>query len=82
MKLRDWRISNKLSLRQAAVRFGIGGGVNPARRMQRVETGESPVDALLASMIVETTGGVVTLQDLNDVRRDWLSVSRSEGAIA
>lgn len=72
MKLREWRDANSLSLRGAAVRFGIGNGKNPARRMQRIETGEAPVDAILADRIVSETGGAVSLKDLNDIRRGWL----------
>ncbi|WP_448113104.1 helix-turn-helix domain-containing protein [Mesorhizobium amorphae] len=73
MKIRDWRQQQNLSFREAAEFFGIGGGKNPARRMQRIETGESPVDAVLADKIVNQTGRVVTLQDINDTRRDFLA---------
>lgn len=80
MKIREWRIANSKSLRQAAEAFGIGGGKNPSRRMQRIETGEAPVDALLADVIVTITNGAVTLQDLNDTRRDFMQNARAEVA--
>lgn len=82
MKLKAWRTDSSLTLRGAAEIFGIGDGKNPSRRMQRIETGEAPVDALLADVIVQVTNGAVTLQDLNDTRRDWLSGARSDLEVA
>lgn len=82
MKLKAWRTEKKNTLRETADLFGIGGGANPSRRMQRIETGEAPVDAVLADTIVRITEGVVSLQDLNDTRRDWLSGTRSEPEVA
>ncbi|HMM73250.1 MAG TPA: helix-turn-helix transcriptional regulator [Rhodocyclaceae bacterium] len=73
MKFREWRISQQLTLKQVADLLGIGHGANPSRRVQRIENGESPVDALLADKIVEVTGGQVTLQDQNDTRRQYLA---------
>jgi hypothetical protein len=74
MKLRDWRIREpKKTLKEMADLLGIGHGANPSRRYQRIETGESPVDAVLADTIVTVTGGEVSLKDLNDTRREFLS---------
>lgn len=73
MRLRDWRLEKNLNLRELAELIGEGGGSNPARRAQRIETGESPVDAPLADRIVAATSEKVTLQDLHDTRRDWLN---------
>lgn len=72
MKLRDWRIREKKTLRELADLLGIGQGANPSRRMQRIETGEAPVDAILADLVVTTTAGEVSLKDLNDTRREFL----------
>lgn len=82
MKIRDWRQQQNLSFRQAAEFFGIGGGKNPARRMQRIETGESPVDAVLADTIVTRTNQLVTLQDINDTRRDFLASQPQHEAVS
>lgn len=73
MKLRDWRLSKNLTLKDAAELFEVGAGKNPSRSMQRVENGEVPVDAPLAARIVERTDGSVGLQDLHDMRREFLS---------
>jgi transcriptional regulator with XRE-family HTH domain len=81
MKLRDWRTSEKLTLKQLAEHLGIGGGKNPSRRVQRIETGEAPLDALLADRIVDLTRGAVSLQDLHQTRRNWLA-SQQEPAEA
>lgn len=72
MKLRDWRIREKKTLREVADLLDIGQGANPSRRMQRIETGEAPVDAILADRIVEVTADEVTLRDLNDTRGEFL----------
>lgn len=81
MDIKSWRTEKQITLREAADVFGIGDGKNPSRRMQRIETGEAPVDALLADTIVKATEGVVTLQDINDIRRTWLSERQREAAI-
>lgn len=76
MKLRDWRTREGKTLKEVADLLGIGQGANPSRRVQRVETGEAPVDAILADKIVLLTSGEVSLQDLNDIRREFLSAAR------
>lgn len=80
MKLRDWRAQKHLTLKQLADLLGIGQGKNPSRRMQRIEMGGAPVDALLADKIVSTTDAEVTLQDLNDTRRDFLAAADAGAA--
>lgn len=77
MRLRNWRIEKNLTLREAAELFGIGGGANPSRRMQRIETGEAPVDAILADAIVRETDEAVTLLDLNETRKEFLNSANS-----
>jgi len=77
MKLRDWRNRENKTLRELAELLGIGHGANPSRRVQRLETGEAVADALLADRIVEATNGEVSLQDLNDTRKEFLSAERS-----
>ncbi|MGX9145895.1 helix-turn-helix domain-containing protein [Mesorhizobium sp. 128a] len=79
MKLRDWRIRETKTLKDVAEMLGVGQGANPSRRVQRIETGEAPVDAILADKIVSMCGGDVTLQDLNDTRREFLAAA-SEAA--
>jgi transcriptional regulator with XRE-family HTH domain len=73
MRLRAWRIREEMTLKVLAEMLGIAEGSNPSRRAQRIETGEAPVDAILAEAIVSLTGGDVTLQDLNDTRRQFLT---------
>jgi transcriptional regulator with XRE-family HTH domain len=80
MKLRDWRIREKKTLKDLADLLGVGQGANPSRRVQRIETGEGPVDAVLSDKIVTVTLGEVSLQDLNDTRRAWLSSTVVEAA--
>lgn len=75
MKLRDWRIREEKTLKELAELLGIGQGANPSRRVQRIETGEAPVDAILADKIVSLAGGEVTLQDLNETRRAFLEAA-------
>ncbi|RVD44902.1 XRE family transcriptional regulator [Mesorhizobium sp. M4A.F.Ca.ET.020.02.1.1] len=79
MKLRDWRTREQKTLKELAELLGIGQGANPSRRVQRIETGEAPVDAILADKIVSVAGGDVTLQDLNETRRAFLEAA-SEAA--
>jgi transcriptional regulator with XRE-family HTH domain len=74
MILRDWRFAEKLSLATAAARLGMGGA-NPSRTYQRIETGESPVDADLGAAIVEMTCGRVTTEELQAVRLEWLKAN-------
>jgi transcriptional regulator with XRE-family HTH domain len=78
MKLKDWRNQKNLTLREAAVIFGVGEGKNPSRRMQRIESGESPVDPFLSDTIIKETAGDVSLKDLTDTRRDYLSARQME----
>ncbi|WP_245513798.1 MULTISPECIES: helix-turn-helix transcriptional regulator [unclassified Mesorhizobium] len=80
MKLRDWRAAHGKTLKQLADDLGLGGGANPSRRAQRVETGESPVDVPLADKIVAITGGRVTLEDLHMTRREWLAANSEAAA--
>lgn len=77
MKLRDWRIEQGKTLRQLADDLGIGDGANPSRRVQRMETGEVPVDAILTARIVALTDGQVSLEDLHGARLDWLNNKRA-----
>ncbi len=81
MQLKDWRNRENKTLRELAELLGIGHGANPSRRMQRIETGEAPVDALLAAMIVSVTRTEVSLQDINDTRAEYLAVSRSSQGV-
>jgi transcriptional regulator with XRE-family HTH domain len=82
MKLREWRTTNQKTLKETAELLGIGQGANPSRRAQRIETGEAPVDAIIADRIVTVTNGAVTLQDINDTRREFLATSAATGEVA
>ncbi|MER8762853.1 hypothetical protein [Mesorhizobium sp. M0968] len=62
-------------MKELAELLGVGQGANPSRRVQRLETGEAPIDAILADKIVLATSGEVSLQDLNDTRREYLSAT-------
>lgn len=75
MKLREWRTREAKTLKELAELLGVGQGANPSRRVQRLETGEAPIDAILADKIVAVTSGDVSLQDLNDTRREYLSAN-------
>ena len=75
MTLREFRDSRKMSLAEMATALGLGHGANPARRMQRIETGEATPDAVLAFRIVEFTEGAVSHQDLASIRLSFLQRS-------
>jgi len=64
MTLREFRDSQNLTLAEMARALGIGHGANPARRMQRIETGEAAPSPAVAFRIVEFTEGKVTHEDL------------------
>jgi transcriptional regulator with XRE-family HTH domain len=80
MKLRDWRARESKTLKDLAEMLGLGHVSNPSRRVQRIETGEAPVDAIIADRIVSITGGEVSLQDLNETRLAFLSDSSKVAA--
>lgn len=70
MKLDVWRKTNSISLAELANRLGIGGA-NPARSLQRYETGARVMPAVLQAEVVTLTEGVVSLQDIFDKRLAW-----------
>jgi transcriptional regulator with XRE-family HTH domain len=69
--LRDWRLSQNLTLADVAARLRIEG-VKPERTVQRFETGERAVALATALRIQEMTGGAVTPEDLGKTRTEWL----------
>lgn len=75
MKLRDWRIQNNKSQRGCSEALGLAGG---ARSFQRIETGETGVDADMAMRIISLTNGAVSLQDMHETRLDWIRRERPE----
>ena len=74
MNLTAWRKSQQLTLSEAASRFGLEGA-NPARTLQRFETGERVPSALLISTIEQASGGEVTAQDLYETRLAWEKIN-------
>ena len=72
--LRDWRQGQRLSLDKVAGMLGLSGQ-NPARTIQRVETGESLPDADLAAALTKISDGAVTPVDLHLTRLAWLRES-------
>lgn len=70
MNISDWRKSQGKSLAELAAAIGISGA-NPARSLQRYETGERVMPAVLQDSLVRVSAGAVTVSDLFDVRLAW-----------
>ena len=70
MKLSDWRKHNTKTLAETAALIGISGQ-NPARSLQRYESGERVMPALLQERVVQVTSGEVTAQDIFETRLAW-----------
>lgn len=77
MHLAEWRKSQGLTLSDAAARLGIADA-NPARTLQRFETGERRPSATVVSSIEAATAGAVTAQDMHDVRLHWERANASK----
>ena len=76
MRLRDWRATHKLTIAQAAERFGI----QYPRTFHRYETGEILADAPFVRLAAELTEGAVTAADFYDQRADFLKSRLPEAA--
>lgn len=70
MKLSDWRKAHGKTLADMALAVGIAGA-NPARSLQRYESGERVMPALFVDAVVFQTAGEVTVSDIHDVRLAW-----------
>lgn len=70
MNLTDWRKLNSKTLADTAASIGIVGA-NPARSLQRYESGERVMPAVLQERVSMVTGGSVTAQDLFECRLAW-----------
>ncbi|WP_196258592.1 helix-turn-helix domain-containing protein [Pelagibacterium limicola] len=70
MKLIDWRKERQLTLADMASMIGLSGS-NPARDLQRFETGERRPPATVVQAIFDATNGEVTPQDMHDCRLGW-----------
>jgi DNA-binding transcriptional regulator YdaS (Cro superfamily) len=70
MKLIDWRRHQQKTLAEAASLIGLSGS-NPARDLQRFETGERRPSASVVEAIVAATQGAVTAQDMHECRLSW-----------
>lgn len=70
MKLIDWRRHQQKTLAEAATLIGLSGS-NPARDLQRFETGERRPSASVVEAIVAATQGAVTAQDMHECRLSW-----------
>jgi len=70
MKLIDWRKHHQKTLTEAALLIGLSGS-NPARDLQRFETGERRPSAFIVEAIVAATDGAVSAQDMHECRLSW-----------
>lgn len=70
MKLTDWRKTHSKSLAETAAAIGISGA-NPARSLQRYESGERVMPAILQAQVELHTGGEVTSGDMFAARLAW-----------
>lgn len=77
MRLKEWIISEKLSVAAAARRFGISG-VNPGRTLDRIMSGSRQPDADMVARILQATNGEVSASDMHNARLDWLRENRPE----
>ncbi len=77
MNLTDWRKSNSKTLAETAAAIGIGGA-NPARSLQRYESGERVMPAFLQERVCSVTAGQVTAQDLFESRLAWEKQNMAE----
>ncbi|MEX3008981.1 helix-turn-helix domain-containing protein [Hoeflea sp. TYP-13] len=71
MRLKEWRLTQKLTLADCAAALGCNG----ARTYQRYEDGMHRTDALFVEAIVELTDGAVTAQDMHETRLEWLKAN-------
>jgi hypothetical protein len=69
MNIRDWRISEKLTVPAILARLDLQV---TERTWHRMERGQTPVDADVVERIVAMTGGAVTVQDMHDLRLEFL----------
>lgn len=76
MKLRQWRQTHKLTIAQAAQRFGI----KHPRTLQRYETGEILADAPFVLMVQAATSGLVNPSDFYEQRAEYLGLVSREAA--
>ena len=72
MTLKIWRKKRGITLSDAAQKCGLGGH-NPARTFQRYETGESGCSLEVVIRIEAMTDGVVTLEDMRNIRLAYLN---------
>lgn len=70
MKLTDWRKFHSKTLAEVAAAIGISGA-NPARSLQRYESGERVMPAVLQEKVSAVTSGEVTAQDIFEARLEW-----------
>lgn len=76
MRLREWRQTQKLTIAQAAERFGI----RHARTFQRYETGEILADAPFVAAAEAISEGLVGPSDFYAQRSEFLSKNVLEAA--
>jgi transcriptional regulator with XRE-family HTH domain len=72
--LRDWRQARSLTLDAVAAKLGMPGK-NPARTVQRIETGELEARADLVADIAKLTRNEVTAAELTGTRLAWLEAN-------
>jgi hypothetical protein len=71
MLFKLWRKQKMLSLDQVGKDLGLPG-VNVARTVQRIESGEALADADLINAIGVLTDGAVRADDMHASRLEWL----------
>lgn len=80
MNLTSWRKSQNLTLAEVAARLGIDDA-NPARTLQRFETGERRPSATLIARIEELTESEVCAQDMHLTRLHWERQSAAQAVM-
>lgn len=74
MDLRTWRTTEDLTMAEAALLLSI----ESARTYQRYELGENRPDAPVMERIRIATSGQVTLDDMHELRLQWLRTNKPE----
>ncbi|KRA44672.1 helix-turn-helix domain-containing protein [Devosia sp. Root635] len=77
MNLTAWRKSQGKSLAETAAAIGIVGA-NPARSLQRYESGERVMPAVQQAAVETFTNGAVTFNDMFAARLAWETTNLAE----
>lgn len=77
MKPIEWRLSETLTLDEAARLAGVSG-VNPGRTYQRYESGRRAAPANVVQAIFRLSGGSVGPSDWHDARLQFLNLAAED----